>query len=97
MNPDAHGNFIRMDADRHPDARERGEIERREVIDERFQAIEDEFKALRFEMANNTEITKQVRDVLASFRVIASVAKWFTAVGAFGVMCWHAWQKATGR
>ena len=73
------------------------EAERRKTVDDKFSDIEGQLSALRFEMANNTEITKQVRDVLASFRVIASVAKWFTAVGAFGVMCWHAWQKATGR
>lgn len=100
MQPDEHGNFIRADADRHPDLKERAEIERREKIDgnflgieARFAEIDESFKALRFEMANNTEITKQVRDVLASFRVMGSVAKWCTAVGAFGVMCWHGVQE----
>ena len=31
-------------------------------------------------MKENTEITRQVLEVLATFRVIASVAKWVTAV-----------------
>lgn len=93
MHPDEHGNFLRADVDRHPDSKERAEIERRQVIDDRFSEIDDSFKALRFEMANNTEITKQVRDVLASFRVIGAISKWLTAIGAFGVMIWHGVQE----
>lgn len=35
---------------------------------------------LKKQMALNTEMTTQVRDILASFRVAASVAKWVTAI-----------------
>ncbi len=71
--------------------------ERRKHVDDKFSDIDGQLAALRFEMANNTEITKQVRDLLGSFRIMASVAKWLTAMGAFCVMAYHAWQKATGR
>lgn len=49
------------------------------------------------EIRRNTEITEQVRDILASFRGIAFAAKWLTAVGGFFVMAYHGWQKITGR
>lgn len=49
------------------------------------------------EIKKNTEITEQVRDILASFRGIAFAAKWLTAVGGFFVMAYHGWQKLTGR
>ncbi len=40
----------------------------------------------------NTEITTQVRDILASFRILGSVAKWFTyIVGAIGAV-YAAWK-----
>lgn len=32
------------------------------------------------DLARNTEVTEQVRDILASFRVMMAVAKWFTAI-----------------
>lgn len=54
----------------------------------------DEFTA---EIKRNTEITEQVHDILASFRIIAMVAKWLTAVGGFFVMAYHGWQKIAGR
>lgn len=49
------------------------------------------------EIKKNTEITEQVRDILASFRVIGLVAKWLTAVGGLFVMLYHGWLKATGK
>lgn len=33
-------------------------------------------------MAENTEVTKQVRDILNSFRLLKSVAAWVIAIGA---------------
>lgn len=48
-------------------------------------------------IAENTKITQEVRDILATFRIVAAVAKWLTAVGAFFVGTYHAWQKVTGR
>jgi hypothetical protein len=34
------------------------------------------------QLKENTEVTCEVRDVLVSFRVIASIAKWVTAIAA---------------
>lgn len=45
----------------------------------------------------NTKLTKQVRDVIISFRVIAAVSKWLTAIGGAAIVCYHAWQRLTGR
>lgn len=73
------------------------EAERRKTVDAKFTDLEGQLAALRFEMANNTEITKQVRDILTTFTVIGKLAKWLTTIAAFCVACWHAWQKATGR
>ena len=93
MTPDEHGNYIRTDADRHPDARERAEIERRERIDDNFVAINARFVELERKIDDLSEVTKQVRDVLASFRVMGAVAKWLTVIGTFAVMCWHGIQE----
>lgn len=46
-------------------------------------------------MEKNTEITEQVRDILASFRIVARMAKWFTAIGgavATGIAIVKAWR-----
>ncbi len=72
------------------------EEDRRKAVDAKFSDLEQQLALLRFEMVNNTEITKQVRDVLSSFKVIGHVAKWLTVMGAFGAMCWHGvveWRK----
>lgn len=97
MYPDEHGQVIRTDADRHPDPRERAEIERRQVIDDRFIDLEEKLEALDQKIGENTEITTQVRDILTSFKVIGMFAKWLGGIAAAGVAMYHAWQKATGR
>lgn len=97
MSPDEHGNYVRTDADRHPDPKERAEIERREKIDDNFVGIEARFVALERKMDESMEVTTQIRDILTSFKVIGAVSKWLTAIGALAVMVYHAWQKATGR
>lgn len=66
--------------------------ERRRAVDPRLDELGEEIKALKGEMARNTEITQQIRDLLAGLRVIASTAKWLTAVGAFFGMLWAAWR-----
>lgn len=37
-------------------------------------------EAIEKQLTENTDITRQVYDVLATFRVIAKVAKWLTAI-----------------
>lgn len=41
------------------------------------------------ELKANTEITKQVADVLASFRVVAAVSKWIATIAAGVVAVYH--------
>lgn len=48
--------------------------------DPRIDALVQDVCLLKKDMAQNTEVTMQVRDILASFRVIAKVAKWLTAI-----------------
>lgn len=49
-------------------------------------------EVLKAQMAENTEITKQVRDILGSFRIAGAIAKWTAAIvgGAIAVKSgWH--------
>ena len=54
----------------------------RRAVDPRIDELVRDMSDVKKELAANTEITKQVADVLASFRVISAIAKWATAVGA---------------
>jgi hypothetical protein len=73
------------------------QVDRRQLIDDKFADIHKEIAEIKREVAENTDLTKQIRDLLASFRVLAQISKWGTAVGAFGLMLYHVWQRATGR
>lgn len=42
--------------------------------------LHDCVESLKRSVAENTEITQQVRDILASFRIAGSLAKWVTAI-----------------
>lgn len=66
-------------------------------FDDRIAALEHRNAIIERKIDENTVITEQVRDILASFRGIAFAAKWLTAVGGFFVMAYHGWQKITGR
>lgn len=44
---------------------------------------------LKVEMQKNTEVTEQIRDILASFRVVGALAKWTAGVGAAVVAVYH--------
>ena len=59
--------------------------------------LHDCVEELKREMKANTEITREVRDILATFRVVGLMAKWMAAVGAAAVAVWHGWQTLTGR
>lgn len=37
-------------------------------------------EAIKLELAVNTEISRQIQDAVASFKIIATVAKWLTVV-----------------
>jgi hypothetical protein len=69
---------------RDSDAREKSVMPSfdRRANDPRVEQLVKDVADLKVSMVQNTEITVQVRDVLASFRVIGSVAKWITAIFA---------------
>ena len=54
----------------------------RRLSDQRVSQLVDDVTVLKHQMAENTAVTVQVRDILASFKVMASVAKWVTAIAA---------------
>jgi len=64
------------------------EIQRRSS-DSRIDQLMQDVAQLQKDMSANTEITRQVRDVLASFRVIYNVAKWLAAIGAGVAAIYH--------
>lgn len=74
------------------------------MIDERFEAIERSIGEIKREVSENTEITKQIRDVITSFTIFGKIArglgrlaKWLAGLAAAVFAVYHAWQKATGR
>lgn len=61
----------------------------RRTDDPRIVALVDDMRAVKAELAANTAITQQVADVLASFRVLAAIAKWIAAIIAAVVALRH--------
>ena len=66
--------------------------EERRRDDQRIGKLVFDVCDLKKQMAENTEITHQVRDMLASFRVIAVIAKWVAAVAAAVAAVVAAWK-----
>lgn len=54
--------------------------EQRRAADIKVAQLVTDVDDLKRQMAENTAVTCQVRDILASFKVVASVAKWITAI-----------------
>lgn len=44
-------------------------------------------ESLKKAVAENTEITQQVRDILATFKVTMAIAKWIAAIGVAAGVC----------
>ena len=57
-------------------------IANRRAEDERINQLVGDVDALKLEMKKNTEATMAVLDMLATFRVISSVARWLAALAA---------------
>jgi hypothetical protein len=55
----------------------------------KLEELHSDVALLKTQMLRNTEITEQIRDVLTSFRVVASVAKWGAAIVAGAAALWH--------
>ena len=62
--------------------------EERRSSDVKLQQVIDDVNQLKTDMKANTEITTQVRDILATFSTLASVAKWLGAISAAVAGVW---------
>jgi hypothetical protein len=58
--------------------------------DQRIATLVTDVATLKAQMAENTQVTVQVRDILASFRIVGKIAKWFTAVVTAATVTWAA-------
>lgn len=56
--------------------------EHRRRDDPRISTLVDDVALLKAQVKENTDVTVQVRDMLAGFRVAAAIAKWVTVVSA---------------
>lgn len=68
----------------------------RRRVDPRLEIMAQQIASLQSEMAINTEVTKQVRDILTSFHIIAAFAKWLTIISACIAAVWTLIQKLKG-
>ena len=59
------------------------------MTDPRIDALVIDVALLKDEMKRNTEVTTQVRDILASFRIVGTIAKWVAAIGAAATAIYH--------
>lgn len=59
----------------------------RRADDPRVTKLVTDVESLQHQMAENTEVTMQVRDILASFKTAAAIAKWITTIAAAGAAC----------
>lgn len=58
--------------------------QRRRADDPRIDRLVEDMSSLQREVKENTEVTKQVKDMIGSFKLIATVAKWIAVVvGAY--------------
>lgn len=83
---------VRLEYERRP------EVERRRIIDERFEKLEKGMADLKKEVAENTQITKQIRDLITSFTVFSKIArglgvagKWLAGLATAGLAVYAAW------
>lgn len=61
----------------------------RRATDPRIDTLSADVAELKRQMTENTIITKQVKEVLDSFKLVASVAKWITTVAAAIALAWQ--------
>jgi phage terminase Nu1 subunit (DNA packaging protein) len=59
--------------------------------DSRVTQLVADVAELKQQMAENTAVTTQVRDILTSFRVAGAIAKWIASIGAGVAATYHGW------
>lgn len=67
------------------------------MTDERLAAFDRRLSSLEAKLDANTALTKDVRDILGTFRVVGLMAKWIGAIGAAALALYHGWLAITGR
>jgi hypothetical protein len=58
--------------------------------DQRIATLVTDVATLKAQMVENTVVTVQVRDILASFRIVGKIAKWMTAIVTAVTVTWAA-------
>ena len=66
--------------------------DRRASADPRIDTLLAGYEDLKREMSENTQITKDMRDILGTFRVLGAIAKWVTGVAAAIAAIYHGTQ-----
>lgn len=64
--------------------------------DARISKLVVDVKVLERKIDENSELTKEIRDLVTSFRVVASVAKWITTILLALAAMWHGWHFMKG-
>lgn len=65
--------------------------------DPRIATLLADVSTLKRDMAANNKMTKEVRDILASFRIMGVIAKWLAGVVAALAAIVQVWHWLTGR
>jgi hypothetical protein len=69
----------------------------RRTEDPRIAKLVDDVAELQKEMKLNTEVTTQIRDLLRSFKILGSCAKWLTLTSGFATASYHGWKWIAGK
>lgn len=59
----------------------------------KLDALVDRVNKIEREVAENTEITREIRDAVVAGRVATKVIKWLGAIAAAGSALWVAWSQ----
>lgn len=72
------------------------ETPQRRADDFRVEQLCQDVAVLKQQMVENTEVTKQVRDILTSFRIMGAIAKWGASIAAGIAAAYHGWSFLKG-
>lgn len=64
-------------------------VDRRFSADPRIDMLVAGYEELKKEMAANTAVTNDIRDILGTFRVVGAVAKWVAGIAAAFTAVYH--------
>lgn len=64
------------------------DIPERRAEDHRIAQIIEDVSQLKFQMAENTLVTVEVRDMLAGIKLFATVSKWGVGIAAGAAAAW---------